>query len=146
MKPKEQFTPSHAELADLLEQQLDSREPYSLRMTTGRAIVKALRESSTTTVVEILGHEGKAVSARCILSGCQDFALSRTAPKRFQDQNRLEWVCERLAQHSMYIKQYDHAKELPRGGFAFYTNSTLLGYGETIVDAIDAAMKAEAGL
>lgn len=25
------------------------------------------------TKVEILGHEGKAVSARCILSGCQDF-------------------------------------------------------------------------
>lgn len=71
-----------------------------------------------------------------------DCALS--AIPRFQDQNRLEWVCERLAQHSMYIKQYDHAHELPRGGFAFYTNSTLLGYGETIVDAIDAAMKAKA--
>lgn len=59
---------------------------------------------------------------------------------RFDDSNRYEWVCERLAEHSMYLNRYPKANET-RGGWALYTNSTRLGYGETIDDAINDAMK-----
>jgi hypothetical protein len=58
------------------------------------------------------------------------------------DGARYEWLCEQLLSISIYLKRYDHAHELPRGGFALYNNSRLLGYGETIDDAIDAAIAA----
>lgn len=41
-----------------------------------RDILTSALSETACTKVEILGHEGKAVSARCILSGCQDFTPS----------------------------------------------------------------------
>ena len=68
------------------------------------------------------------------------------APAQFRnaDEARLEWVCERLFEHSMYIRSYQ-SHDLPHGGFAFYNNSTLICYGDSMIAAIDAALRKEKG-
>jgi hypothetical protein len=46
-----------------------------------RAIDALHHGGERSTVVEVIGHPDKPVSARCILSGCRDFTPSATAPR-----------------------------------------------------------------
>lgn len=43
------------------------------RLTAELAALRS-EKAATITKVEVIGHPGEAVSARCILSGCQDFS------------------------------------------------------------------------
>lgn len=70
-------------------------------------------------------------------------APAKSRKERLDDSNRLEWLCEKLDQCSLYFRKYEQAHELPRGGYALYNNSFLLGFGECMADAIDDAIRRE---